>query len=103
MAQVYDPLISNVTDGFKIVDVKQDLLNMHYECENYKSVYDPMNNAKLDFIIGKELGEGYLKVVTKKPICIHSMGAVPKPDGGWGGGGWSTYHRLQSAKEHFCQ
>ena len=56
---------------------------MHYECENYKSVYDPKNKAKLDSIIGKELPEGYLKIVQQKLTCIHSMGAVPKPDGGF--------------------
>ena len=36
----------------------------------------------LDSIIGKELSEGYLKIVKSKPTCIHKMGAVPKPDGG---------------------
>ena len=41
-----------------------------------------MNKAKLDGIIGKELAEGYLKIVKDKPNCIHSMGAVPKPE--WG-------------------
>ena len=54
---------------------------MKYECENYKSVYDPINKTQLDGIIGKELAEGYLKIVNSKPTCIHSMGAVPKPDG----------------------
>ena len=51
-------------------------------CENYKSVYEPVNMAKLDGIIGKELAEGYLNIDKNKPDCIHSMGAVPKPDGG---------------------
>ena len=79
--QVYEPLISNIRDGFKIVDDSMNLLDMHYECENYNSVYDP-EKAKLDGIVGKDLAEGYLKVVSNKPTCIHSMGAVPKPDGG---------------------
>ena len=61
-----------------------DLSSMHYECENYKSVYDPENKAKLDSISGKELSEGYLKIVHEKLTCMHSMGAVPKPDGGLG-------------------
>ena len=56
--------------------------DMHYGCENYKSVYDPVNKSKLDSMIGKELKEGYFKIVPEKPTCIHSMGAVPKPDGG---------------------
>ena len=80
--RVYEPLISNITDGFKIVDDRENLVNMHYECDNYKFVYEPINKSKLDGIIGKELAEGYSKVVTKKTTCIHSMGAVPKPYGG---------------------
>ena len=80
--KAYEPLVSDVTDGFKIVDENMDLSSMHYECENYNSVYSPENKAKLDNIIGKELSEGYLKIVPEKPTCIHSMGAVPKPDGG---------------------
>ena len=59
-----------------------DLSNKHYECENYSSVYTIENKAKLHNIIGKELSEGYLKIVNSKPNCIHSMGAVLKPDGG---------------------
>ena len=80
--KVYEPLVSNITDGFKIVDDTMNLVNMQYECENYKTVYDPLNNEKLDNIIRKELKEGNLKIVPEKPTCIHSMGAVPKPDGG---------------------
>ena len=80
--KAYEPLVSNVVDGFRIVDDNMDLSDMHYECENYSSVYTPENKKKLDSIIGKELSEGYLKIVNKKPTCVHSMGAVPKPDGG---------------------
>ena len=80
--RAYEPLVSDITDGFKVVDDNMDLSNMHYECENYSSVYTSENKAKLDNIIGKELSEGYLKIVNSKPTCIHSMGAVPKPDGG---------------------
>ena len=50
--RAYEPLVSDITDGFKIVDDSIDLLDMHSECENYKSVYDPVNKAKLDSIIG---------------------------------------------------
>ena len=39
------------------------------------------NKPKMDKIIRKELSEGFMKVVDKKPRCIHSLGAVPKPDG----------------------
>ena len=80
--KAYEPLVSDIIDGFKVVDDNMDLSSMHYECENYNSVYSPENKAKLDNIIGKELSEGYLKIVHEKPTCIHSMGAVTKPDGG---------------------
>ena len=80
--KAYEPLVSNVTDGFRIVDDNMDISDMQYECENYSSVYTIENKSKLDSIIGKELSEGYLKIVNKKPTCVHSMGAVPKPDGG---------------------
>ena len=80
--KAYDPLVSNVTDGFKLVDDNQNLADIKYECENYKSVYDPINVSKLNSIIGKELAEGYLKIVKEKPDCIHRIGAVPKLDGG---------------------
>ena len=55
--KTYEPLVSDITDGFKIVDDNMDLSSMHYECENYKSVNDPENKSKLDNIIGKELSE----------------------------------------------
>ena len=80
--KAYESLVSDITDEFKIVDDNMDLSSMHYECENYKSVYDPVNKAKLDSINGKKLSEDYLKIVQEKTICLHSIGAVPKPDGG---------------------
>ena len=80
--KAYEPLVSDITDGCKKVNDSMNLGDMHYECDNYESVYDPENKSKLDSIIGKELAEGYLKIVQKKPTCIHGMGAVPKPDGG---------------------
>ena len=57
--KAYEPLVSNVTDGFRIVDDDMDLSDMQYECENYSSVYSIENKSKLDSIIGKELSEGY--------------------------------------------
>ena len=47
-------------------------------------MYDPINKTKLDGIKWKELAEGYLKIVNNRPTCVHSMGAIPKPDGGLG-------------------
>ena len=55
---------------------------MEYECENYKSVYDPLNKTKLDVLIVKELAEGYFNVVNNRPTYVHKMGAVHEPDRG---------------------
>ena len=43
--KAYEPLVSDITGGFKIVDDNVDLSSMHYECENYKSIYDPENKS----------------------------------------------------------
>ena len=63
------------------MDGTQEKANLAYDCKNYKSIFEGNNKAKLDKIIGSELSEGYLKLVETKPRCIHSIGAVPKPDG----------------------
>ena len=62
------------------MDGSQEKQNIFYYCKNYKSIFEGNNKAKLDKIICSELSEGYLKIVDKKPTCIHSIGAVPKPD-----------------------
>ena len=64
------------------MDGSQEKENIFYDCRNYKSIFEDDNKPKLDKIIGAELSEGYLKIVDKKPKCIHSIGAVPKPDRG---------------------
>ena len=66
------------------MDGSQEKEHISYDCKNYKSIFEGNNKAKLDEIIGSELSEGYLKIVENKPNCIHSVGAVPKPDGGGG-------------------
>ena len=75
--KAYEPLISNVTDGFKIADENLNLVDIEYECENHKSVYDSINKTKLDGMIGKELAEGYFKIVNSKPtleLYLNLMG-----------------------------
>ena len=79
---LYKPLMSSIVDGAKVMDGSQQKENISYDCKNYKSIFEGNNKSKLDVIIGSELSEGYLKIVKNKPDCIHSIGAVPKPDGG---------------------
>ena len=73
----FSPLISSIVDGFKVMDGSQENENISYDCKNYKSVFEDNNKVKLDKIIGSELSEGYLKIVDKKPKCIHGIRAVP--------------------------
>ena len=79
---VYKTLMSSIVDGAKVMDGSQEKEHISYDCKNYKSIFEGNNKSKLDRIIDSELSEGYLKIVNKKPDCIHSIGAVPKPDGG---------------------
>ena len=72
--------MSSIVDGAKVMDGSQEKEHISYDCKNYKSIFEGNNKAKLDNIIDSELSEGYLKIVTNKPDCIHSIGAVPKPD-----------------------
>ena len=76
-ASKYVDLLWHLTDGFPIVDKE-----VHpYECENYSSITSPDNKQKMDEIIKRELGEGCVSLASEKPICVHSLGAVPKGEG----------------------
>ena len=79
---LYKSLMSSIVDEAKVMDGSEQKENISYDCKNYKSIFEGDNKSKLDKIIGSELSEGYLKIVKNKPDCIHSIGAVPKPDGG---------------------
>ena len=74
----YWDLLWYVTEGFPIVE--GDVPS--YVCENYSSILDPVSKAKMDEIIKRELDEGMISESSSPPHCIHSLGAVPKPDGG---------------------
>ena len=78
----FTPLFHDVCDGFKIVDEDFNVSTLSYDCKNYLSVLTKENKPKMDKIISNELSEGFMKIVKRKPKCIHSLGAVPKPDGG---------------------
>lgn len=67
-----------VVDGVEIVsgDVSP------YDCNNYRSILDPDAKSKMDRIVSNEIDEGILSISRVKPHCVHSLGAVGKPDGG---------------------
>ena len=74
----YWDLLWCITDGFPIVegDVPK------YHCKNYNSILENDCKSKMDKIITRELGEGMVSEASEFPHCIHSLGAVPKQDGG---------------------
>ena len=74
----YLNLLWYVTDGCPIVEREID----SYECENYLSITEPGNKEKMDKILDRELAEGMVSCVDRKPHCIHALGAVPKATGG---------------------
>ena len=74
----FEFLLWAITDGFPIVDSDVE----SYECENYSSITCEENSKKMNSIIAKELAEGMISISDVKPHCIHSLGAVPKTNGG---------------------
>ena len=77
LREKYTDLLGLITDGFPVVDSPVQA----YECVNYSSITDPAVKPMMDKIIEKELQEGVISFSETKPTCIHSLGAVPKPDG----------------------
>ena len=74
----YSELFGYIVDGFPIVDSPVDT----YECQHYLSITSSDVKPLMDIIIRKELSEGAISIVNDKPHCVHSLGAVPKSDGG---------------------
>lgn len=64
-----------MTDGFRIVDSE---IPEPYHCHNYHSILTPIAKSKMDSTIRKEILEGCISSVSKKPYCLYSLGAVTK-------------------------
>lgn len=71
-------MYNGIVDGFDIVSNDVD----SYDNHNYLSILSEDSKSKMDKIVRNELDSGILEVVDEKPKCIHSLGAVSKPDGG---------------------
>lgn len=76
-------LHKGILQGFDIVDNPN--LIFPYDRANYSSVYRGEAGKFVDKLIRSELSEGKYVRVTDRPRCIHSLGVVPKKDGGGGG------------------
>ena len=66
-------------NGFKVTDPAAEI--PVYECANYQSCYIGENSQKMNNILLYELHEGKISVANIKPTQIHSLGAIPKPNG----------------------
>ena len=77
-AEAYTDLLWYITEGFPIVDEEVPA----YHCSNYSSILDQSSKEKMDKIIKNELAENIISAVDFIPHCVHSLGAVPKPNGG---------------------
>ena len=77
-ADKYWDLLWHIAEGFPIVEGDVD----EYNCVNYNSILEKDCKLKMDKIVRRELSESMISEVNFIPHCIHSLGAVPKPDGG---------------------
>lgn len=73
-----DYLTFGVHNGFYIVDTDTEITG--YECKNYKSATTGPAFEFLDSLILSEISNGKLVVTKDKPLCVHSLGAVPKKE-----------------------
>ena len=72
-------ILDGVYNGFRVTDPGADVPS--YECSNYGSCFDGDNRLKMNDILNAELREGKISVTKNKPSQIHSLGAIPKPNG----------------------
>ena len=72
-------ILDGVFNGFKVVDRAADI--PIYDRSNYKSCFIEENFSKMNNILLSELASGKLSYAAEKPLQIHSLGAVAKPNG----------------------
>ena len=72
-------IMDGVYKGFKVIDPGAEI--PIYQCPNYKSCFSGDNYAKMNCVLGKEYCEGKISITSNKPSQIHSLGAIPKPNG----------------------
>ena len=72
-------ILDGVHNGFRVTDPGAEI--PLYDCGNYKSCYNGDNALKMNNIMLVELSSGKLSKAATKPDQIHSLGAIPKPNG----------------------
>ena len=72
-------ILDGVYNGFKVIDPEAQIAV--YDCANYRSCYAEDNYEKMSSILQTELSSGKVSIPLEKPLQIHSLGAIPKPNG----------------------
>lgn len=74
-------LLHGVKQGFQVVDKNAPISS--YFCENYKSVLVGESSEYVNNLIIQELLEDKFVLADHEPICVHTLGAVPKKGNGF--------------------
>ena len=72
-----DYILQGVAEGFHITDPSK--LTDYQEVENYKSATGKHHRELVEKKIKEELRNRRYKIVTKKPLLVSALGAIPKP------------------------
>ena len=56
-------------------------VNVRYECKNYSTITGDKFVHEMNDKIVSELSEHKVRVVSSRPKCVHSLGAVEKSNG----------------------
>ena len=73
-----DGIWNGLCDGFRIVN---EVCSSSYDCKNYLSISEGPFRREMSILLKQEILEGKVSKCSKKPRCVHSLGAVPKSDG----------------------
>ena len=79
--EIKDFLHTGVLNGFAIVDSLDNISG--YENGNYRSVLFGEAHNCIDKLIREEYSDGKFVSADTVPLCVHSLGAVPKADGSY--------------------
>ena len=72
-------ILDGVLNGFRVVDPDAEI--PLYDCKNYNSCFSENNYEKMNQIMHSELSAGKISIANTKPLQIHALGAIPKPNG----------------------
>ena len=74
----FEFILNGVSNGFRIVDTDY---SGSYLRSNYRSITKPGVKSQMDKLVRQELSDSKVHKVNCRPQCVHSLGAILKPDG----------------------